>query len=343
MISICIPNFNYGSYLDATLASLNRQTNQQFEIVISDNASTDNSKEIIQKWENRFEKFKYRFNKCNIGFASNLDRVAEMASLEFMLMLSSDDLVNPQAIEVYSRFITKVQQEYPTESFFFGGQPTKINADGVFQEDLEMGSKIWYQEDLDINLTSKFGFNVYKVPGGEMLRRCFTRFRTPLHFITICYPRTGYNELEGYGGARLYNPDKWFNWKLLAHLDYVYYLDQRLFQYRWHDQNQMSLQQQTGTLKYWLDEYRNCFEVSDQMLQKANLERTDLEKYFVDHLLKGSGIEFLAGKKKMGQRLLHLAAAYYPQHYKKSPYWIRLNLLKLMYPFRNTIQKWIGR
>ena len=48
--SICIPNFNYGGYIGRTIDSVLNQDYQNFEIIIVDNASTDNSWEVISSY-----------------------------------------------------------------------------------------------------------------------------------------------------------------------------------------------------------------------------------------------------------------------------------------------------
>ena len=49
-VSIIVPNYNYGRYLDERLRSLLDQTFTDFELLILDDASTDNSREIIDRY-----------------------------------------------------------------------------------------------------------------------------------------------------------------------------------------------------------------------------------------------------------------------------------------------------
>ena len=46
--SICIPNYNYAQYIGQTIESVLNQTYQNFEIIVVDNASTDNSVEVVK-------------------------------------------------------------------------------------------------------------------------------------------------------------------------------------------------------------------------------------------------------------------------------------------------------
>lgn len=327
LITICIPNFNYGSYLDLTLESLSNQIDKDFEVVISDNRSTDNSMEVIKKWAPSFAEYKFSQNKTNVGFGGNLDKTAKMARNQFMIMLSSDDVVNPEAISVYKKFINLVQNKYPSEKFFFGGQPDMIDADGNFLNKLTKGDKLWYETDIDESLTHKMGFKVYKVSSNEMLRRCLLNFKTPLHFITVCYPKISYEEVEGYGGARMYNPDKWFNWKLLEVTDNIYYLDTQIFQYRWHNNNQANQQQQNQILKYWMDEYRNCFETTNDMLKKCNISRNSLQQAFISRSIIPYALRHLGeGNFLLSKRIFNLGKACYPANMRQNKYYLALHL-----------------
>jgi glycosyltransferase involved in cell wall biosynthesis len=317
MISFCIPNFNYAVYMDSTLASLSIQSDLGFEITISDNCSTDNSMDVIKKWAPKFSQYNYIQNKANVGFGGNLDKVAELATNKFMVMLSSDDIVETETVSVYKKFINLVENKNPMEKFFFGGQPTMIDSNSTFIKRLTKNNELWDEKYLDYELSRKMGFNVYKVASNEMLGKCLTSFKTPLHFITVCYPSASYKEVEGYGGSRMYNPDKWFNWKLLDVTDYIYFLDKPLFQYRWHNNNQANQQQQNQILKYWMDDYRNSFEVTELMLKKANLNVQQVKKNFIRKCILSSVVRFAKnGDKKMASRILNFGKACYPEHCK---------------------------
>ena len=101
-LSICIPNYNYERYLPRTLRSVLEQTGVDFEILVSDNASTDGSVAVVQAFND--PRIRLRVNACNVGFAANLDRAAQMATGDRMLLLSSDDLLRPGALATYRAF-----------------------------------------------------------------------------------------------------------------------------------------------------------------------------------------------------------------------------------------------
>ena len=55
-ISVYIPNYNYGQYLDKAIRSLLNQTFKKFEIIIIDDGSTDKSSEVINKFTSQRKK-----------------------------------------------------------------------------------------------------------------------------------------------------------------------------------------------------------------------------------------------------------------------------------------------
>jgi glycosyltransferase involved in cell wall biosynthesis len=299
--------------MDITLSSLKSQTVENYEILIADNASTDQSVEVIKKHKETGLPIQYIVNPTNIGFAGNLDKVGALAKAQWMIMLSSDDVVNKNALEVYSKFISLKGND---KNYAFCSTFEKIDSEGKFLEFLSPSqTSIWHKSDIDAELTMQMGFNVYKVKAGEMLKRCLTRFLNPFNFASTCYPKEVYEKVGGYGGGRLYNPDKWFHWKIMAELDDVYYLDNPLFQYRWHDNNQANQQQQNQVLKYWMDEYRNSFEVTSKMLTlsgltvdmvKANFIRRSILPYVVKYA-KINEIFF-------ARRILNFGIASYPEY-----------------------------
>ena len=54
LVSVIVHNFNYGKYLEECLTSVMAQTYENIEVLFSDNASTDNSWEIAQKFDKKY-------------------------------------------------------------------------------------------------------------------------------------------------------------------------------------------------------------------------------------------------------------------------------------------------
>lgn len=96
-VSIVIPSYNQGKYLEDTILSVVNQTYKNIEIIIIDGGSTDNSVDIIKKYEDKIhfwvsEKDKGQANAINKGF--------KKASGEIFAWLNSDDLYTKNAVEL---------------------------------------------------------------------------------------------------------------------------------------------------------------------------------------------------------------------------------------------------
>ena len=66
-VSVIIPNYNHALYLQVRLDSVFNQTYQDFEVIILDDCSTDNSREIIEKYANNPKTSHIIFNDVNSG------------------------------------------------------------------------------------------------------------------------------------------------------------------------------------------------------------------------------------------------------------------------------------
>jgi len=98
-ISVGLPVFNGENYLEEALSSILVQTYQDFEIIISDNASTDKTAEICRAYADKDSRIRYFRNKENRGGADNFNRVFELASGEYFKWAAHDDLCAPEFLE----------------------------------------------------------------------------------------------------------------------------------------------------------------------------------------------------------------------------------------------------
>lgn len=98
LVSICIPTYNSASYLAQSLDSIVSQTYHNIEVIISDNASTDETPEIINNYCNRYGWTFYK-NEINIGAGNNFNKLVELANGEYIAIYHADDIYDPTIVE----------------------------------------------------------------------------------------------------------------------------------------------------------------------------------------------------------------------------------------------------
>jgi glycosyltransferase involved in cell wall biosynthesis len=98
-LSIGVPAYNGEKYLAECLDALLAQSFQDFDIVISDNASTDRTAEICRAFQNRDSRVRYYRNDRNLGAAWNHNRVVELSSAPLFKWAACDDLHEPLFLE----------------------------------------------------------------------------------------------------------------------------------------------------------------------------------------------------------------------------------------------------
>lgn len=96
-VTIAIPTFNRAAYLRQAVDSALAQTYANIEVLISDNASTDETSMLLESLVDSRVRI-VRQNE-NIGMMANWNACLALASGEYFLMLSDDDLLDPAAIE----------------------------------------------------------------------------------------------------------------------------------------------------------------------------------------------------------------------------------------------------
>ncbi len=326
--SICVPNFNYAAYLKLTLESVLRQTGAAFEICVADNNSSDGSQALIKRFASENAHIKCAFNATNLGFSDNLLAVSQMATGDWHILLSADDIMAEGTLNFYNDFIDTVG---PGKKFAFHSSCDKIDSEGTKIGFLGPRNKVWRTTDIDANLSSTMGCDVYRVDSKEMLRRSLSTFYGPFNFAAACYSASSYIQAGGYTGGRMYNPDKWFHWRLLTVVDEVFFLDKPAFQYRWHSQNQAAIQQKSQALKYLVDEYRNAIEVTPEMLSFAQMDTTVLQRNFIEEVIvKQAFAAIKNGRRKEASRVLYFGLATFPVQSNRSKlFWTMKGLLLL--------------
>lgn len=96
-LSICIPTYNRAGPLRESLESILPQVagSPDVEVVVSDNASTDNTGDICRDFQTRYSFIRYLPNPENLGFDGNIVACVQKAQGEYVAFFSDDDLAPP--------------------------------------------------------------------------------------------------------------------------------------------------------------------------------------------------------------------------------------------------------
>ena len=98
LVTIGIPVYNGAAYIAATLDSVLAQSHEHLEIIVSDNASTDRTPEILEEYAERDSRIRLILNPTNLGAAPNYNRTFALARGEFFKWAAHDDLCEPTFI-----------------------------------------------------------------------------------------------------------------------------------------------------------------------------------------------------------------------------------------------------
>lgn len=95
-VSVCIPTYNLAGYLDTAIISCLRQTSKPWEILVSDDESTDNTREVLRKYSSEV---RILHVPAHVGLAGNYRYVVSQATGTHVVFLSADDALAPTFIE----------------------------------------------------------------------------------------------------------------------------------------------------------------------------------------------------------------------------------------------------
>ena len=148
-ISIVIPSYNQGEYLEDCLESVYNQTMSPLEILVIDDGSTDNSLEIANQY--MFKDFPMIespvrvISQVNKGLASARNTGIMNAKGDYIQFLDADDMLKENAIARLTQEIIQTNADIVAPSFKeFGKSDREIILSGFTMEDLKVGNRLGY-------------------------------------------------------------------------------------------------------------------------------------------------------------------------------------------------------
>ncbi|MEN9327871.1 MAG: hypothetical protein RI947_679 [Candidatus Parcubacteria bacterium] len=114
-ISVCIPTFNRADLLDQTLQSVAAQKELPYEVIVTDNNSTDKTDEVGHYYAKKYG-FTYVKNKENLGMIGNWNKAISLAKGDYICLLHSDDLISPDWHATWQDTIQKHTADFYTSA-----------------------------------------------------------------------------------------------------------------------------------------------------------------------------------------------------------------------------------
>lgn len=111
-VTVVIPTYNRSDYLKQAIESVLAQTYSHFNLLVSDNASTDNTREMVESFDD--ERIFYHSHPENLGMLNNYRFALTYPQTEFVAYLSDDDLYTSQLLETAIALL----DQHPEAAYF---------------------------------------------------------------------------------------------------------------------------------------------------------------------------------------------------------------------------------
>ncbi len=105
IVSILMPAYNSAAFVEESIKSVLRQSHKEWELLIIDDGSTDQTPEIIAQWSRNDSRIRPIYHNVNKGSAAARNAAIEIASGRYIAFLDSDDLWHEQKLAIQLQFM----------------------------------------------------------------------------------------------------------------------------------------------------------------------------------------------------------------------------------------------
>jgi glycosyltransferase involved in cell wall biosynthesis len=213
-VTVGIPTYNRSALLREALESVLAQTYSQFRLVISDNASTDDTADVVASYSDA--RLEYVRADRNIGMLGNFNRLIELADTDFLMLLADDDCIYPD----YLRSVVHVLQRH-----------RRVGLVHTAFDEIDIDSRV--QRHAVSSMRARHPLTLE--PGRQFLERSMTSL--PLCFSTATYRTRAMRE----AGRMLPGEELFADIPLVMHIALGWdcaYIDKPLVGFRLHDATQ---------------------------------------------------------------------------------------------------------
>lgn len=264
--SVIIPNYNHATFLEERIRSVLSQSFADFELIILDDASKDQSMEIIDKFRGDPKVTSIIINEENSGSPfKQWQKGLSVAKGEWIWVAESDDIAAPDFLVQMHRI---VQQDTQLVLAYCDAITRKENNNLVKTKFSELKNQLFH--------TKKWS-EAYFNDGVQELHQCLKYRCTINNASSVVFLRSALIEKIEYVTGFRYHGD-WFLYILLAQEGKIGYTPLTLNTYRDHSAND------SKSKDYRLRSRKECFHILDYLVKQDEItDKTRLIEYFTEH------------------------------------------------------------
>jgi glycosyltransferase involved in cell wall biosynthesis len=174
-VSVCIPCYNGAKYIEECIDSILSQSHTDFELIIVDDQSSDNTIDIINKYND--SRISIHRNEVNLGLVGNWNRCIELANGEWIKFVFQDDILGSECIE---KLLRKAIQGHKivgcNRKFIYEGDISDNNrkffsANKSTIEKLFARSTVLSSDEITVISLENLGFNFLGEPSVVLLHK----------------------------------------------------------------------------------------------------------------------------------------------------------------------------
>lgn len=237
-VSVCIPTYNYGRYLPEAIESVLNQTYTDFELLVLDDASQDDTESIVQSYVAKDSRIRYVRNSTNVGMVNNWNRCLELATGKYIKYLFGDDV-----------FSSSLLLEKMTAILESDASISLVSSSRTIID----------ENSRQIDICSFYSSDIKK-DGKEVINTCLLQLKNFIGEPTVVMFRKS-QALRGFDTRfkQIVDLEMWFH---LLEQGFFAYIDGPLCSFRIHDK------QQTLKNKYDTEALDDGFRLIDEYLDK---------------------------------------------------------------------------
>lgn len=262
LVSVIIPSYNHEKFLKERIDSVLNQTFQDFELIILDDLSPDNSQEIIESYRAHPKVSQIIYNEKNSGstFFQWNKAVLSLAKGEFIWIAESDDVADPKFLET---LVPMLQQN--SEVVLAYSQSAKMDSEGKIT-----GSWSEWTQDL---VEGNYFNDSFQMNGQEYIEKFLIHKNTIPNASAVLFRRKTYAEIGGAVVDMKTNGD-WDLWfKMLMEGD-INYSSKIMNNFRYHGTSVIALASQKS---------QNKFLTKSNLITSDIAMRANFQKYLVNN------------------------------------------------------------